>query len=609
MALTKKKKIIIGASALLVLIVIVIVSVFASRKEEPEVTTIKIDVRPELRQTVTASGEVRPIRYIKLTSEVQGRIQEIYVNAGDQVKVGTPLVRIDPTQLQSNQEAQWAATQASVNDVQNARNAVTSAEQGLAVTEAGVAAARQQVISQQTAVDRAQVDLNTAQRELKRVTDLIEAGVASRLEYDNARDRFDQAKIALDTAKANLESQRLAVKEAVERANQQRSAVQEAKTSIKSSEMRANQQQAVLRGQSSQRSKAMQTSPLNGVDRGHPDARWRICGSWAFNDVADDDRRHVYDQCGSECRRDGDFQCGSRPAGKSQSRRAGRQRDQGRRDAEEPAGCSQVRYDRWSFEPGERAGSKGIQGDDRVTRVTRRDQEWFAPGHEFDGHHHHENQEQRTRGTARGHRRKAAERFAFAVSHNRRQCAHAGRGEKPKTIKGVYILNANKVKFVEVTTGITGEADIEITSGVQAGMEVVRGPSRVLKTLKDGMTIKRQTTQTRRQRQCKRGQLMSDVTLASPPTEEVRGLAANGNGRPGAASLIAMRDLWKTYEMGSEQVHALHGVSFDVRKGEYIAITGPSGSGQVHFDELDRLPGYALERRVLAQRKERLRNG
>ena len=41
--------------------------------------------------------------------------------------------------------------------------------------------------------------------------------------------------------------------------------------------------------------------------------------------------------------------------------------------------------------------------------------------------------------------------------------------------------------------GVTGEADIEILSGVQAGMEVVRGPSRVLKTLKDGMTVKRQT--------------------------------------------------------------------------------------------------------------------
>ncbi len=66
--------------------------------------------------------------------------------------------------------------------------------------------------------------------------------------------------------------------------------------------------------------------------------------------------------------------------------------------------------------------------------------------------------------------------------------------EKPKAPKGVYILEKNnKVKFVEVTTGITGESDIEITSGLQAGTEVITGPSRVLKTLKDGATVKRQT--------------------------------------------------------------------------------------------------------------------
>src|SRR6478672_7164418 len=158
MALTRKKKIIIAVSVVALLAIVVIVSVFASRKEEPEVVTIKLENRPELKQTVTASGEVRPIRYIKLTSEVPGRIEEIYVSAGDQVIKGKPLVRINPTQLQSNQEAQWAATQASLNDVQNARNAVNSAQQALVVAEASVAAARQQVVSSQTAVDRAQVE-------------------------------------------------------------------------------------------------------------------------------------------------------------------------------------------------------------------------------------------------------------------------------------------------------------------------------------------------------------------------------------------------------------------------------------------------------------------
>ena len=85
MALSRKKKIIIAVSAVAVLGIVVIISVLATRTEQPEVTTVNVNVRPELRSTVTASGEVRPIRYIKLTSEVPGRIEEIYVTAGDMV--------------------------------------------------------------------------------------------------------------------------------------------------------------------------------------------------------------------------------------------------------------------------------------------------------------------------------------------------------------------------------------------------------------------------------------------------------------------------------------------------------------------------------------------
>jgi putative ABC transport system ATP-binding protein len=74
---------------------------------------------------------------------------------------------------------------------------------------------------------------------------------------------------------------------------------------------------------------------------------------------------------------------------------------------------------------------------------------------------------------------------------------------------------------------------------------------------------------------------MSDATIATSAPALGVTVKPELSAEDGKANLlISMRNIWKTYDMGAEKVHALHGVSFNVQRGEYLAITGPSGSGK-----------------------------
>ncbi|MGH9899306.1 MAG: HlyD family secretion protein [Pyrinomonadaceae bacterium] len=503
--MNRKKKIIIGSSVAVGLILIVIVSIYATRKDLPEVTTTKVEKVAELRAIVTASGEVRPVKFIKLTSEVAGRVEEIFVKEGDVVKTGQPLVRLDPTQLEASKDAQAAAFQAAVNDAQSTRSQLVSAENNVAQSqqtlvqqEAALAQARQLVVVAQSDIDKAQVDLTKAERELKRTSDLTESGVSSRADYDAANDTLQQGKVALRQAQERFQQQRVAVDEATARVNQQRLAFKDAengvvraRTSLSASESRANQQQATLRGQVDQRDKALQHSPIDGVVADLPTRQGEFAlanfSSTPLMTIADmstinveinvDETEIANVEIGQPARIKVDA-FGEREIGgvvtqknplainKSDTTGIGLTNRINVQEAKEFLVVIELRNLTDDIRSGLRPGMSSTA---TITTKVRKDVV-IVPLQAI------------------------VEKPATPAGSPGASPSPSPRvisGEKPKDLKGVYVINNNKVKFVEVATGIVGESDIEVTSGVKAGDEIVTGPNQVLKTLRDGTAIKR----------------------------------------------------------------------------------------------------------------------
>src|SRR5580700_11370418 len=62
--------------------------------------------------------------------------------------------------------------------------------------------------------------------------------------------------------------------------------------------------------------------------------------------------------------------------------------------------------------------------------------------------------------------------------------------------------------------------------------------------------------------------------MTPPALAEVRPL------RPAGPLVIAIENVTKLYQMGEETIHALRGVTLQIRRNEYLAIMGPSGSGK-----------------------------
>jgi HlyD family secretion protein len=506
MALSRKGKIIIAVVAVALLSLVVVGGILATRKDTPAVTVVKVEPRRELRSTVTSSGEVRPIQFMNLTSEVQGRIEEIYVKEGDQVVKGQPLVRLDPNQLQSNTDAQLAAFQGAQDDVRvsqsqvsAAQNNYAQAQQQLNVAQVAVDSARQSIVQAQTDVDREQKNLAVAKRELQRSAQLLEAGVESRLNYDRAKDAVDTAEIAVRNAQARVQQQNISIKDAQARVAQQQVAVRDAKRgvetaglSVVSSQSRANQQSAVLRGQRSQRDKTMQVAPINGVIAEIPSkvGTFAVAGlsTTALLTIADMSQINVevkVDETSID-----KVEVGQKAKIKVDA--FGDKEIAGEVIQKTPLAVGKSQTSGGLSTNINVQEAKEFRVVIKMNELPKEMQDGLRPGMSATAEITTNVVENVVAVPLQAVIEKKPDAQTSPTIQGDAPQPVAG-GEKPKMITGVFVLEDNKAKFVEVTTGIIGESDRQILSGLKAGDEVITGPSRILNTLKEGTLVKKET--------------------------------------------------------------------------------------------------------------------
>ena len=181
----KKWKIIVPIVVLLLIAAAVFASVKYSQRGVVTVQTGKV-MREDLASVVTASGEVKPRNYINIGAEYQGQLTDILVKEGDHVRKGQMLARIDEAQSEADVNAQKAA--------------LSSAEADSSASEASVKAGEDNVAALDATVVRTRSDLERYRKDFERGEQLFKDGLIPRSDFEQRQAAYDSQKASVDEA-------------------------------------------------------------------------------------------------------------------------------------------------------------------------------------------------------------------------------------------------------------------------------------------------------------------------------------------------------------------------------------------------------------------------
>jgi HlyD family secretion protein len=143
--------------------------------------------RQDLTQTVIANGEIKPKKYVNVSSNMMGRIVRLPVKEGDRVRDGQLLVQLEKIQSEADVVAAQATLDAAQNDVEGMGASVRSAEAAVATAKAEIT--------------RAEADFARAKQSFDRAASMAKEGLIPKEQLDQRKADYDISLATLNSAK------------------------------------------------------------------------------------------------------------------------------------------------------------------------------------------------------------------------------------------------------------------------------------------------------------------------------------------------------------------------------------------------------------------------
>jgi HlyD family secretion protein len=446
------QKIAIGTGVALLVGGVAWYSVYRANKDVVTVQTGRVG-RQDLNSLVTASGEVRPKNYTNVLGEGIGKITDIVVKEGDQVKKGDVLLHLENIQPGADVQAQIAGIQ--------------SSEFGMKAANASYDAAVATLAQRQADLDKAKLDWQRSQQ-------MFKEQLNARQDYDAAKAAYESAVAAFNAAQAQID--------------QARAARDQARSNLEQTQAVLKRTQDVLR-------KTTYTAPIDGIvsyisvrvgENVVPGIQ-NAEGSFlmTISDMSIVTAEVKVDETDITSVRDGQTaevtidampgkiftghvsEVGELAILRTSGQAAMTSTTANTQEARDFKVVVMLDNPPTALRPGLSATAK-IQTAEKkqvltipIQAIAERSQK------ELDEAEH-----------------PSASGVTLAASKD------DGSGAQKTKIQGVFVVRDGKARFVPVQTGIAGVTDIEITGGLQEGDSIVTGNYKALRTLRPGASVK-----------------------------------------------------------------------------------------------------------------------